>query len=156
MAKQPNRSKPTAPTSGGTNGSGMEQFFTHSKASAGVRLPLTDPLGRPTDHWIHIIGTDSDEFRIKDSAAKRRAVEISAIEDDEERALATMAMTRDLIAHLVKSWSFDKPCTHENVVAFFKEAPQIQRSVDVAGSSRSLFYKVESGSSSNTADTSSD
>lgn len=124
----------------------MESFFTADKAAEGIRLPLTDPTGRPTDHWLHIIGVDCDEFKLADTAAKRRAVELSAIEDETERDKAIMEVTRNLTAKLVKGWSFDQPCTFENVVAFFKRAPQIQRAVDVAATSRRLFFKVESES----------
>lgn len=124
----------------------MEQFFTADKAAAGIRLPLTDPVGRQTAHWLHIIGVDSDEFKLHDAATKRRAVELSSIEDETERDKAIMALTRDLAARLVKDWSFPQPCTHENVVEFFKRAPQVQRSVDISATSRHLFFKVESAS----------
>lgn len=141
----------------GVNGSveGMDVFYTAERAAAGIKLPLSDPLGRKTKHWLRVIGTDSEEFRIYDSATKRIAVEIASLEDDTERAKATMKMTRDLVARLVKEWSFEEPCTHENVVKFFEKAPQIQRSVDAAAASRSLFYRVESSNSSKESNTNS-
>lgn len=138
--------KSTAPASGGNEANPQEAFFTSDAASEGIRLPLRDPLNRKTEHWIHIIGADSDEFRIADSNAKRRAVELGSIADEAERDRAVMAMTRDLTAKLVKAWSFPQECTHANVVEFFKKAPQIQRAVDMAAVNRSLFYKVESES----------
>lgn len=145
-----NTGKPTAPRSGGTEtkaeGVGMDAFFTSDKAQEGVRMPLNDPLGRRTEHWLHIIGADSDEFRLADSAAKRRAVELGSISDEKERDKAVMELTRNLTATLVKGWSFPEECTHANVVEFFKKAPQIERAVNIAAVNRSLFYKVESKS----------
>lgn len=133
-------------SAGASKQEGQDAFFTADSASEGVRLPLRDPLNRKTEHWLHIIGADSDEFRLADSAAKRRAVELGGIKDDVERDKAVMTMTRELTAKLVKSWSFPQECTQENVIEFFKKAPQIQRAVDMAAVSRSLFYKVESES----------
>ena len=142
-----NTGKPTAPKSGGTEQkAGMDSFFTSESASEGVRMPLNDPLGRRTEHWLHIIGADSDEFRLADSAAKRRAVELGSITDETARDTAVMELTRKLTATLVKDWSFDQPCTQANIIEFFKKAPQIERAVNIAAVNRSLFYKVESKS----------
>lgn len=141
METTTNPDKSTASPSGG-----MDLFFTSATASEGVRMPLYDPLGRKTEHWLHIIGSDSEEFRIADSAAKRRAVELGNLTTERERDEAVLSLTRELTAVLVKDWSFDRPCTLENVVEFFRQAPQIQRSVNTSAVNRALFYKVASKS----------
>lgn len=134
---------------------GMEQFFTEEQATKGIRLPLLDKLGRKTEHWLHIIGGDSEEFRIARQAANREAAAIAAIDDAGVRDKANVDAERSLAARLVKDWSFDQPCTHENVVAFFKRAPQIQNSVDMAASRRVLFVNADSPSSHDAQSTSS-
>lgn len=142
------KAKDKSSTNGGAGKASnpQEAFFTSAAAQEGIRLPLRDARGNKTDHWLHIIGVDSDEFRLLDSSNKRRAVEIGMIADEKERDRAILDMTRDLAASLVKGWSFPQECTHKNVVAFFKEAPQIQRAVDMAAANRSLFCKVASES----------
>lgn len=123
---------------------GMDAFFTSERASEGVKIPLTDPLGRKTDHWLLIIGVDSEEFRLADAAAKRRASKLAIDKDGEEKDRAIMDLRRDLTATLVKGWSFDTPFSHAAVVDFFKKAPQIESSVDLAATRRALFFKNES------------
>lgn len=129
----------------------MDQFFTSDKAEEGVKLFLEDNLGNRTDQWIRIRGENSEEFRVAELGAKRDAVAVSHIADYVERDRRAIALARKTAAALVLDWSFPMPCTPENVEAFFKKAPQIQRAVDIAASDRRLFYKVESTSSTPTS-----
>lgn len=141
MDPSTNHDKSTA-----SDGGGMDMFYTNAGATEGVRLPLYDPMGRKTEHWLHIIGSDSEEFRLADSAAKRRAVEMGNLGTEQERDAAVLTLTRELTAVLIKDWSFEQPCTRENVIEFLKQAPQIQRAVNTAAVNRALFYKVASKS----------
>ena len=125
----------------------MESFFTRDRAAAGTRLDLTDPVGRKTEHWLHVIGVDSDEFKLADAAAKRHASELSLMKDGPDKDRMIMDMQRELTAKLVTAWSFDKEFNHAAVVEFFRQAPQIQRAVDVAATRRALFFKDESAHS---------
>lgn len=135
---------------------GMEAFFTREKASLGVKLPLYAPTGEKTEHWLRIRGIDSDEFRAAEADARRDAMRVAAIEDLEERRLAIQDAQRALIATLVIDWSFDQECVHDNVMKFFREAPQIQDAVDKAASRRALFFVNESSGSPPSQNTSSD
>lgn len=135
--------------------SGMEAFFTREKASLGVKLPLYEPSGAKSEHWLRIRGIDSDEFRAAEADARRDAMRVAAIEDLEERRLAIQDTQRSLIATLVIDWSFDQECTHENVMKFFREAPQIQDAVDKAASRRALFFASGSSDSPPSQNTSS-
>jgi hypothetical protein len=133
----------------------MSQFFTKEAANSGLKVPLVDPMGQKTDHWLEIYGVDSDQFRVNDARARRESARIAAIEDPTERDLAMVDLTRRLTASLVFNWSFDKPCTTEAVTEFFRQAPQVQEAVDFFASRRSFFFAKASATSSATRATNS-
>lgn len=135
---------------------GMEAFYTRQRANEGIKLPLYLPTGEPTEHWIHIRGIDSDEFRLAEVESRRDALRVASIEDPRERAKALEEAKIDLLAHLVIGWSFDKECTHEAVKEFLREAPQIADAIDRAASQRALFFAKESSNSQNSPKPSSD
>lgn len=132
----------------------MAQFFTKDAANTGIKVPLVDPLGQRTPHWLEIYGVDSDQFRANDARGRRESARIAQIENPEERDLAMIDLTRRLTASLVFNWSFPQPCTSEAVVDFFRKAPQVQEAVDFFASRRAFFYAKNSASSSDTPPTS--
>jgi len=115
----------------------MEEFFTRTKANEGVKLPLTTPDGKETKHWLMIRGVDSDAFREAEAEAKRSIIQ-KRIEPGE-------AM-RSVVASLISDWSFDKPCSRDEVMAFLLEAPQIADAVDKVAGDRKLFFALRSSS----------
>lgn len=125
---------------------GMDAFFTRQKANEGLQLPLYLPNGTKSEHWVRILGVDSDAFREAEAESKRDAFRVAALEDPRERAEAIQSGKRRLLAVLVVAWSFDKPCTRENVEAFFREAPQIMDAIDTAAGRRALFFGPRSSS----------
>jgi len=137
-------------------GAAMDAFFTRGKANEGVQLPLYLPDGTKSEHWVRILGVDSDAFRLADAESRRDAFRIAAIEDLRERSLAIADSKRNLVAALVVAWSFDRPCNRETVSEFFREAPQIMDAIDMAASKRSLFFAARSSSSQPSQSTSSD
>ena len=123
----------------------MEQFFTRERANEGIDLPLYLPDGTKTTHSIKIRGIDSDIFKDYESESQRRIMDSSIDLRDKENLVKIMARERRAtIASLVISWTFDRPCTHENVVELFTQAPQIEEQVDRLASKRSLFFKIGS------------
>lgn len=133
----------------------MEAFFTRRKANEGIKLPLWTPQGTKSEHWVRIMGVDSDEFRAANAESQRDALRIAQMDDKAEQARAIADSKRMLVAALVIDWSFDRPCTRESVAEFFLEAPQIMDSIDVAASRRALFFAHGSSSSEPTPSTSS-
>lgn len=123
---------------------GMSAFFTRERANRGIALPLYLPTGERADHWIHVRGIDSDEFRAAEAEHKREALRIAMIEDPKERTLAIADARASLLAALVIDWSFAEPCTLENLKRFFREAPQLADSIDRAASRRDLFFREAS------------
>lgn len=125
----------------------QEAFFTRGQANEGIQLPLYTPDGRKSEHWVRIIGVDSDRFREAETESRREAFQVAQIEDVSARAQAVADSKRRLIAVLVVAWSFETPCTVDTVADFFKEAPQIMDAIDVAASKRALFFGSRSNSS---------
>lgn len=124
----------------------MDQFFTRERANKGIRLPLFTPDNKKTEHWIEILGVDSDKFRKASVESNRDMVRIAAIESVEERSQEIDRSKRELISSLVSGWSFDAPCNLESVSRFFFEAPHIMDAVDRAASKRGLFLGEKSAS----------
>ena len=123
----------------------IEEFMTRPKANEGHKIPLYTADGRLTAHWLRVLGIDSDVFRKVQAQQIRRIAEISEL-PEEERETAYEDVKLELAACLVADWSFDKPCTHENVKAFLRDAPQIRAEVDKLASRRTFFFKTPLGS----------
>ena len=110
-------------------------------------MVINDASGKPTTDWITVLGSDSDAFQ---RASKRMRVETLAfleikgegVRGTDEHADFVIAQSRVMRASLVKAWSFDEPCTPENVLELFKHAPYIAEQVDEFGSKRATFVKV--------------
>lgn len=122
---------------------GMTEFYTSQSAEDGVTIPLYKPDGSKSDHSIKIRGVDSEVFRIAETLAKRKAVDIGRLTDENERAAAALNARIELAASLVIGWTFDEKCTHQNVVRFFQNAPQIVDMVDRIAGDRSLFFALK-------------
>lgn len=125
----------------------IEAFFTRQRANEGIKLPLALPDGTDTDHWIKIRGIDSDAFKAAEAEQRRRVYAASA-EDDKTKLAAVLA---DIILEntcaLVIEWSFETPCTPENIKKLLKEAPQITDQIDRLASRRALFFSKGSTNS---------
>lgn len=131
-------------------------FFTRTKANEGVKMPLSLPDGTPTDEYLIIRGVDSDVYRKANDKRMRRAIEISKIEDDEEREAALKELTTETLVSLVAGWSFEEECTPEAVRELLYEAPHIADAIDVFAVDRKRFFGKPQGSSLNTRKRSSD
>jgi hypothetical protein len=140
--------------------SSQAQFFTRERANSGIKIPLFLPGGGKSEHWFMVRGVDSDHFRLAEAASRRRIVDVMQLKSEQEQLEAIEDEKRKLIAELVFGWSFEQPCTHENVVAFLREAPQIADSLDKLSGQRALFFASDSSSSqvtpSNTSDSDDD
>lgn len=136
--------------------SDMEDFYTVDAANEGLKVPLFLPDGSPSNHWLMVLGVDSDAFRDADERAKRELIRLNEIEDDEQRLIAFRDIKLRLQAVLVFDWSFDQKCTLDNVIAFFRKAPHLGATVDRIASNRAMYWKKKSISSSSSQQLSSD
>ena len=118
----------------------MKEFFTRERANEGVKLPLYHPDGTTSEHWLLVRGVDSDSFRRTETKSKQRVVELLALPDDNTREEKISEVEIDCIASLVADWSFPQELTHEAVVSFLTEAPQIREQVNSFAARRSVFF----------------
>lgn len=125
---------------------GMDAFFTREKANNGVVVPLYLPDGTKSEHSLTIRGIDSDFFRQAEADARRKAMDITQLEDTLEKTKAIQEAKLQLIAALVIGWTFPEEATPLAVVNFLREAPQIANAVDQVASKRSLFFAQGSSS----------
>lgn len=125
----------------------MKEFYTRQTANEGVQLPLYYPDGTLSEHWLKVRGVDSDHFRRAEAKAKRKAVEMAQIEDEQKRAEAVRETELECIAALVAGWSFPEQATTDNVVNFLREAPQIADMVNRFAARRAEFFGKKSTSS---------
>lgn len=138
--------------------SAMDQFKTRDKANDGVKIDLLAPDGSRTDHWIVVRSQLSDSFRAAYKSALQEAARVAAEiapgakPEQGQQAFADVIRDRliDCQAALVASWSFDEPCTVENVRQFLIDAPQIADQVDRVAASNARFFGSGSTSSAPT------
>jgi len=138
----------------------MNQFRTRPQANAGMRLALKNPVtGEDTGHWLQVLGEDSDAFREEAVAARGRLQNaMSSIPKADLTAAKYLEIVRATraedvllgVASLVSAWSFSLPCTRENVIAWLRDAPQIQDAIDLAAGDRSNFLANDASSSTST------
>ncbi len=140
---EPDKPTPQSPTAI------MESFFTRQRANEGIELPLYLPTGEKTAHVLRIRGIDSDAFKTEEAESRRRLLDLAAA-DLNKAVQASVAQEEKLaiLSALVISWTFDMPCTRENVRRFLQEAPQIADQIDRLSSRRQLFFRNGSGNSS--------
>jgi len=130
----------------------MDLFRTRDKANAGIKLPLINPAtGEETDQWLIILSIDSDAYQKANTKAMRQSVAIQAMDDD-ARAEAINNNSLDIIVSLVQDWSFELPCTPENVRQFLIDAPQIRGAINTMAADRALFMNSNSQSSETGSD----
>ena len=122
----------------------MADFFTREKANNGIKLPLVLPTGEPTEHWLIVRSSDSDEFKKAEALANRKLLQLAKEPTQQELVDLSLENRLDMLSVLVSGWSFDNPCTPENVRNFLQSAPQIADAVDKTAGNRRFFYSLAS------------
>lgn len=122
----------------------FRRYNTLEGANRGAQMIIKGLDGKDTEDWIKVRGIDSDAFQ-KASRAMRREI-LAYLEDkgdgarvSDEYLRFTFDQQRKLQASIVMEWSFDEPCTEENVIELFKSAPYIAEQVDAFSSKRERF-----------------
>lgn len=120
----------------------LEQFFTRQEANEGIEVPLYLPDGKESGHKIRIRSFDSDAFHRAQAEEKRKLFAIASSEDKEAlKKLDPLEFKLNVLCSLVISWTFQTPCTKENIENLLREAPQIADAIDNIAGNRSLFLK---------------
>lgn len=125
----------------------VSQFHTRQGANEGIELPLFNAEGEKTDYAIQIRGSHSDAFKRAQAMSRRTAVGFATIDNEDELFDKIEEERIKMLSSLVISWNLKDdngkayPCTRENIIELFTEAPQIANQVDKLSSKSSLFLK---------------
>lgn len=118
----------------------IEQLFTRTVANEGTRMFVSLPDGTPTEEWILVLHEDSDKFSLARDMMMRTLSELSGLEG-EERVLKASQRRVQLTAAMVGDWSFETPCTPENIIKLLTESPTLREKIDKFGSDQRNFFK---------------
>ena len=128
----------------------MDKFKTRERAQKPVRAQLIDPgTGKPTEDWIDVRSSLSDNFLTARDEAMQKAAEIGSIKELEARKAQVKLNGLRMKAALVAGWSFDEECTEENIIKFLQDAPQIQDQIVAIADDNAAFFTQPSTPSSN-------
>lgn len=125
----------------------IDLFKTRSKANEGVKVPLSTPDGKKTEHWLQIRSIWSDEYQAARSELIRQAIEdgkkLAEAKPEEANTLrkeADRLRRAKAAASLVAGWSFDIEFSEEAVADFLLEAPQILAHVERIAEDGTRFF----------------
>lgn len=122
----------------------INNLFILKTAEEGKPMEVTSPNGIKLNETITVLGSDSEAFRTAMAIARRE--EIDAIGELDSKikpellAHKQSEIRNKLISSLVVGWTFDEPCTKENVISLFKNAPYVLEQVDSFASKRINFF----------------
>lgn len=131
-----------------TKSTSLSDFFTRNNANEGIELPLYLPTGEKTEHWLRIVGVDSDLFRHQELVETRGVIKLRGKPQEEVDKAASESKLR-LLAAIIVGWSFPEECSEENKINLLREAPQIAEAVNRHSADRTLFF---ANASKNSAD----
>lgn len=141
----------------------IQELFTREKHNEGIRVDIKSEDGKTVVGWLQVRGLDSDAYRAASDIFNREMARLAAAvraKADAPLLAATQAEkdAAQLAARvaLVAAWSFENPCTPDNVTMLLREAPYISDSIYFVANDRDRFLGKRSPTSTNGQDTSSD
>ena len=100
------------------------KYETRKTINKGARLELADPTtGEATGDWLKIRYSLADDYAKAREEVERNDA-ITGAQDS-----GSVERTARYLTPLVADWSFDEPCTPENVFEFLCLAPHVHRTV---------------------------
>lgn len=120
----------------------MDAFDTLTLSDEGVKMELDLPNGKRSGQTVTILGSDSEKFQNALAISNRKSMSLIAEREKsppEKVRKEQKEEQRWLAAHLVSDWSFDQECNLNNVIEFFKKAPQIQDAIDTFSDDRENY-----------------
>ncbi|PHI29680.1 hypothetical protein [Budvicia aquatica] len=119
-----------------------------SKANAGIEVAVVIPSadtneGIPTGDVLTVLSIFSERFRKAESEGYRRIREsLKATEDKDQKISQSVyeEVALDSIAQLVSDWSYDEPCTIENVKEFLSANPHMYDLINRLAADHAVFF----------------
>jgi hypothetical protein len=140
----------------------IKELFTRTKHNEGVCVEIKDEAGAVLG-WLRVRGLDSDAYRKAHDTFNREMVRLASAVRAKADAplLAATQAEKDAAAltervALVADWSFEDPCTPENITLLLQEAPYLSDRVYYAANDRDRFLGTASQASISGQNTSSD
>lgn len=103
----------------------LESLFTRPHAQEAKPMQITLVDGSATGKFIQVLGSECKEF-----AAARREFERGRLKPDSDEMDVSEFAYAKLVSSLVVGWDLDEPCTEENKVKLFYNAPHLAAKVD--------------------------
>ena len=122
------------------------KYFTRKRSNEGVRMPILSPAGKDEGEWFRVLGTESTVFKAAIVEKDRRFVEIAQLPSDQQEDAKSEAWAR-LTSALVAGWSFDNPCTPDEVFELLSEDRDLIVQVNEFVTDRARFFGEESSGS---------
>lgn len=113
----------------------MNQFFIKDQAEEGRKIDLQLPDGSSSGEWIIIKSIHCSAFVQAQEKLMRQVLEMRSNGDNSE------INQNELIAVLIKDWSFDEELTDESAFEFLENAPQITRQINKLAADSEFMYE---------------
>ena len=115
----------------------LADFETVAMANEGIKLDLVAPNGDKTDHWLQIVGRDSDIYRKQFAKAKQAIAKVDGNEHEEVKE----KIQSEFLASLIIDWSFDEELTIDRARDWLTNAPMIREEIDKISMNRAALFR---------------
>lgn len=118
----------------------FEQFNTAKFYEAGQKMTIIDPFtGQDTEHWILVASRMSRAYNKSFYKAITKNNRELQMRGSSEEVDTSDAVTAGLCAS-IKGWSFEEPCTQENIAKFLEVAMDVKEQLLLFIAVRENFF----------------
>ena len=118
-------------------GSINDLFLDEHKLEHGYREDVVGLDGKPTGDWIEILYMHSDAAQAAMINTARAEHEAGGVMDENT---PPSLLARKYRHCLVAGWSFDEPCTPENIKTLFSRNPELAQRLQEKALNKRLFF----------------
>lgn len=119
-----------------------------AKANAGIEVPVVLPCadaseGIPTGDVLTVLSIFSDRFRKAESEGYRHIRECVRNAEAKDQKIDNSVyeeVALNSIAQLVSDWTYDEPCTPENVKTFLVANPHMYDLINRIAADHAVFF----------------
>lgn len=127
----------------------LSDLFTRPTATEAQPMYLELPDGSiSTEYYLEVISTESDAFRRAETTAKRKALEVSQLDGDDELADAQFEVEIQMLSSVVVGWNLDEIFSKEGVIQLLRESHGNKERLSRFSCNRSNFFQKKQDSSS--------
>lgn len=116
-----------------------EDFYIVSRASAGVRVDLTDPEGNR--EWMRVRSSVSEEFRQASARVIGRVLDAAKGDTPSNPKIQNRQRRAELASALIADWSLPMRSDEEKI-ALLIQNPRLRRQIERIADDHSLHFGV--------------